>query len=119
MDKGLNALMHKDAGVAFGVIGYPDGKNKFGNETVYFWTLNQTSTMVLPQTSTTTGMVGMTPVYGTTSYNQAVPLNCNCLIKLIANENNVLIRYEWRGNNCGCRSYNDRLGRYYEQTQEE
>ena len=51
--------MHKYAGVAFGVIGYPDGKNKFGNETVYFWTSNRSGAMIF-QTSAAAGMVGMT-----------------------------------------------------------
>ena len=114
MEKGLAALMDKDVATAFNVIGYPSGKNEFGDKTVYYWSVNTSMTMFLPQTSTTSGTVGMTPFYGTTTYNQAVPINCNCLIKLVANEDGKLIRWEYNGNLCGCNTYIDRLGRYYE-----
>ena len=114
MDKGLAALMNKDVETAFLVIGYPDGKNEFGDKTVYYWSVNTSSAMILPQTSTTYGTVGTTPVYGTTTYNQIVPMNCNCLIKLIANEDGKLINWEWSGNLCGCETYINKLGRYYD-----
>ena len=114
MENGLVALMGKDVDTAFNVIGYPSSKNEFGNKTVYYWSVNKSTTMFLPQTRTTSGTVGMTPFYGTTTYNQSIPLNCVCEITLTANKNGKLINYDFYGNNCGCRIYIDRLSRYYD-----
>ncbi len=112
MEEGLNALMGKDAMVAFDVLGYPSGKQQFGSDTVYVWSVSSSGALVLPQTSTTYGTVGMTPVYGTTTYNQVVPVNYNCLIKLVADSNDRLVKWEYNGNIGGCRNYISRLKGY-------
>ena len=112
MENGLNALSGKDERVAFDVLGYPSGKQIFGSDTVYFWSVNSSGVMFLPQTSTTTGMIGNTPVYGTTTYNQAVPVNSNCLIKLVVNSNGKIFRWSYNGNIAGCEHYINRLNNY-------
>ena len=64
---------------------------------------------MLPQTTTTTGYVGTTPVYGTTTYNQVTPVNYNCTIKLAAGGDGVLKHWEYDGNPGGCGALSDRL----------
>jgi hypothetical protein len=39
IEKGLGALEGKDVKGAFNVLGYPSGKQEFGSETVYFWSV--------------------------------------------------------------------------------
>lgn len=109
LETGLKSLMGHDAQTAFDALGYPSGKMNFGTDTVYYWAINRSGTLVLPQTSTTSGYVGSTPVYGSTTYNQVVPVNYNCQIKLIADSNGTLKSWEYEGNIGGCQSYISRL----------
>lgn len=115
MENGLNALSGEDEKVAFNVLGYPSGKQQFGSDTVYYWSVNRTDVMFMPQTSTTSGMVGTTPVYGTTTYNQAFPMNANCLIKLVVGSDGKIFRWSYNGNLAGCEHYIDRLNSYTNQ----
>jgi hypothetical protein len=115
MERGLNALQGRDVQIAFDVLGYPSGKQEFGNDIVYYWQVDSSGAILLPQTSTTTGYVGMTPVYGSTTYNQVVPVNYNCLIKLVTDDKGVIKTWEYNGNYGGCASYIKRLNRYYNQ----
>lgn len=118
MQRGLNALQGRNVQTAFDVLGYPSGKQEFGSDTVYYWQVNSSGTILLPQTSTTSGYVGMTPVYGSTTYNQVVPVNYNCLIKLITDEKGIIKTWEYNGNYGGCASYIKRLNQYYNQSNE-
>ena len=115
MEKGLNALQGSNVQTAFDVLGYPSSKQEFGKDTVYYWKVANSGTMLLPETSTTTGYVGMTPVYGTTTYNQAVPVSYNCLIKIITDDRGTIKTWEYNGNYGGCGCYIDRLNKYYNQ----
>jgi len=117
MENGLNALSGKDIRTAFNVLGYPSGKQEFGSNTVYFWSGSRVGEMYLPQTSTTYGTIGTTPFYGTTTSGQIVPVNYSCLIKLITNQNGMIISWEYEGNIGGCAYYIQNLNRYYESQQ--
>lgn len=68
MQRGLNALRGQDVQTAFDILGYPSGKQEFGSDTVYSWQVDSSGAILLPQTSTISGSVGMTPVYGSTTY---------------------------------------------------
>lgn len=107
--RGLQALMGKDATTAFDVIGYPSGKQTFGDKTVYSW--DTSKTILWPETATTHGTIGTTPFYGTTTSLGSV--NCYCLIRLVANQKGKLISWELDGNVCGCSRYDEPLTRYY------
>lgn len=109
LEDGLKLLMGQNSQTAFNVLGYPSAKQKFGSDTVYYWSFNRSGTLIVPQTSTTTGYVGNKPVYGTTTSNQLVPVNYNCQIKLVAGPNDVLKSWEYEGNIGGCQSYVGRL----------
>ena len=113
MEKGLGALVGKDVKTAFNVLGYPSGKQEFGSETVYFWSVSRSGTYSMPQTSTTSGMVGTTPVYGTTTYYQQVPYNYTCLVKIITAKSGQIISWEYEGNLAGCSAYAGRLNDFY------
>ena len=54
------------------------------------------------------------PVYGTTTQNQMVPVNYNCLIKLVADSSGILRRWEYDGNLGGCSGYIERLNKFTE-----
>lgn len=112
MEGGLNSLMGRSEQEAFSVLGYPSGKQQFGNDTVYIWEVSRSGTLLVPQTVTTYGSVGAIPIYGTTTYNQAVHVNNNCLIKIAANSGGILINWEYDGNYGGCSSYINRLDTY-------
>ena len=116
LEDGLSALMGRNESVAFDVLGYPSGKQEFGDQTVYYWSRSASGTMLIPQTSTTYGSVGTTPVYGTTTYNQAVPYNYSCLIKLAANKSGTLVHWEYDGNLGGCGAYIRRLNDFGKST---
>lgn len=117
MNQGLHPLVGKNVKTAFEVLGYPDGKQQFGDETVYVWSTNKSSAVLMPQTASTTGMVGLTPVYGTTTYNQAVPINYDCTIKVITGQDNIVKSCEWSGNTFGCDLYRERLTKFYRSQQ--
>lgn len=112
MESGLNSLMGRNETEAFSVLGYPSGKQQFGSDTVYIWEVSNTGTLLLPQTATTYGTVGTIPVYGTTTYNQAVPINNSCLIKIAADSDGTLKNWEYKGNLGGCKNYISRLDSY-------
>jgi hypothetical protein len=67
MEEGLNALMGNKIETAFDVLGYPSGKQEYGSDTLYIWGRNVSGGLVLPYTATTSGYVGSTSYYGTTT----------------------------------------------------
>lgn len=112
MEDGLNSLMGRAEQEAFSVLGYPSGKQQFGSDTVYIWEVSKSGTLLLPQTITTYGNVGSIPIYRTSTFNQAVQVNNNCLIKVAANSSGTLINWEYSGNYGGCNNYINRLDAY-------
>lgn len=114
MEKGLDKLNGKNISEAFQLLGYPSGKQTFGQDTVYVWSNNQQGTMYMPQTATTSGLVGNTYYSGQTSYNQAVPVNYNCEIKIVATESGTIKNWQYNGNRGGCSNYISTLSKYAE-----
>ena len=80
MDEGLSNLVGQNISVAVARLGYPDSKREMMGDTIYVWGRSQNSVMPMSNTSTTTGMVGGAPVYGTTTSTSYVPVNYNCSI---------------------------------------
>lgn len=112
MGEGLTALEGENISKAIEVLGYPDQQQKIGTDTVYTWSRGFQSSYTVPQTSTTTGYVGKTPVYGTTTYNSVQTSNHNCLIKIGTNDKGIIKKTEAEGTIGGCLSYADRLKSY-------
>lgn len=112
MEEGLNALNGKPITTAVSVLGYPDGQQAFGGDKVYIWSRNFQGSYTLPQTATTTGYIGNTPVYGTTTYNQTHTANYNCQIKLAVGPDDRIKHWEYQGNPGGCGGYARSLKAY-------
>lgn len=112
MENGLNSLMGKPDKEAFAVLGYPNSKQTFGSDTVYYWSRAANATIFLPQTTNTYGYVGSTPVYGTATTNQPTSLNYNCTIQLAADSEGILKSWNYDGNIGGCSPYIKRLKEY-------
>lgn len=112
LEEGMNSLVGRSESEVFHVFGYPDGKQELGGSTVYVWGNNQNTTMFLPQTTSTTGYVGTTPVYGTTITTQAIPMNFQCTIK-VGVSSGIVNTWQANGNLGGCEPYIDRLNRHF------
>jgi hypothetical protein len=89
---GLTALQGKHIDDAVGVLGYPDGKTEFGDDTIYTWGHSSTSVIY--------------------SGFQAVPVHAQARIKIIAGNNGYIKTWEWSGNENGLQRYAGRLGEY-------
>lgn len=109
MGEGLTALEGENISKAIEVLGYPDQQQTIGTDTVYTWSRGFQSSYTVPQTSTTTGYVGTTPVYGTTTTNSVRTSNHHCLIKIGTNDKGIIKMTEAEGTVGGCASYADRL----------
>ena len=110
LEEGLNLLGGRSESEVFNALGYPDGKQEIGEETMYIWSTNRT--MLLPNTQTTTGYVGGTPFYGTSTTTST--LNLNCTIKIIFSSGMVKT-WQYQGNLGGCEPYINRLNNYFKQ----
>ena len=131
VEKGLQAMVGQPIQAAFGILGYPEGKQSFGNDDVYIWSHERTGGMLMPQVATTYqtygsqslyGTVGRTPVYANVSpqtvtsstlYNQYVPMNAQFRIKLGADAKSGIIKnWQWEGNEMGAQAFAGALGAY-------
>ena len=117
MESGLNHMMNRPIETAFQVLGYPSSKQDFGSATVYYWHYSSSGTLIVPQSSHTYGNVGSTSFYSQTTYNQAVPVNYSCQIKISTNQG-IMNSWEYSGNLDGCRGYIERLKSYRNQAQQ-
>lgn len=111
LEAGLSSLVGRPQAEAVNALGYPDGRQEFGADTIYIWGRSQNTTMFLPQTQTTTGTVGMTPIYATSTSMQAIPLNYNCTIKIIVADG-IIKSWDYAGNLGGCSPYIRRINEY-------
>lgn len=109
MESGLDRLVGQPIQAAFDTIGYPSGKQRYGSDTVYYWSSSHQGGMVVPTVQSTSGYVGSTPVYGTTTGSQYVPINAQCEIKIITNSSDMISKWEYNGNHAGCDAYTRRL----------
>lgn len=113
LNDGLPQLVGKPIDAAVDVMGLPNQRMEMGSYTVYVWGNNYSSTVPIYSTNTavTTGSVGTTPVYGTTTTSSInhIPVQHRCEIKLQVDENEIVRRWEWSGNQGGCQTYASRL----------
>ncbi len=112
LEDNLNVLVGHQESEVFSALGYPDGKQEFGTDTIYVWGRSQNTTLFLPQSHSTTRYIGNTPIFGTTTTTQAIPINYNCTIKVIVNSGKVK-SWEYMGNLGGCEPYIERLNGYF------
>lgn len=115
MENETNAIKGQFIETAFDVLGYPSGKQKVENGTVYFWSVNSSRLILIPQPVTTYGFKGTTSPFGTTSYKPYVPVLEHCLIKIVTYHNDRIKTWETPGNHGECQHYIKRLSKYYKQ----
>jgi len=113
MEKGLTELGGHHINDAFQVLGYPSAKQEFGDVTVYIWNVQSSGALPMPQTTTTTGYIGSTPVYGQTQSMMWMPVHYQCEIKLGCNSDGYIQTWEYYGNHGGCNQWMQRLTKYY------
>ena len=101
----LAAFQGRPVQDAFDVLGYPAGKQEFGQDTVYTWARDHRGAMILPQTTNTTGYVGGTQFGATSTTSQVVPMHYACTVKLIAGPDGVVRKWQYEGNAGGCEPY--------------
>lgn len=109
LDRGLQGLLGHNIQEVVAIWGYPDAQREVMGDTVYIWSTNQNVSMPLMTSSTTTGHIGGTPVYGTTSQLQFVPMAFACTVQLAVNPDRMIKNYQWEGNQGGCRRYSSRF----------
>ena len=86
-------------------LGIPTEERVIAGRKVYIWSTSRNMVLPITNTSTTSGYVGTTPYYGTTTTPSYMPINANCSIQLTTDSRGVITRYQWEGNQPGCRLY--------------
>lgn len=109
MNDGLRQLKGQNISVAVAKLGYPDTQRTMLGDVIYVWTSSHDTTLFLPSTATTSGTVGNTPVYGTTTTTEAVPANFNCTIQMATDASGQIKSTQWSGNMGGCEPYANAL----------
>lgn len=105
LQKGLAGLLGQNIREATARLGYPDGQRQIMGDTIYIWSTTREAVMPYLNTTRTVGMVGNTPVYGTTSSLAFVPFQAACTIQLGAASDGMIKSYQWSGNQAGCEGY--------------
>jgi len=105
LNRGLQGLMGQKIQAAVARMGYPDGQREMMGDTIYVWSTNHQAIMPLMTNSTTTGLVGGTPVYGSTNSMNFVPVAAQCTVQIATTPDGTIKSYEWAGNQIGCRRY--------------
>ena len=78
--------------------GYPHGQQKFAGRTIYIWDRN--TTLTLPATTSgTVNFIGNTAYINTTTTGGGTS-NWSCRRTLEVNNDNIVISWQWSGNNC-------------------
>lgn len=111
MNDGLNTMLGKPISYAVGRLGYPDGQREMMGDTLYVWSTNHQAVLPVYNASSTTGTVGGTPFYGTTSSMGLMRAQAYCTIQIAVTPQGLIKTYQWNGNPIGCRGYASALNR--------
>jgi len=102
IEAGMNQALGQPVSNVIAVLGYPDTEGNVAGRKVYVWRNQSQETMILPQTSYTTGYVsGQTVALQNTQYVTS-NLNFSCQIRVIVNEQDIVESWDYRGNQGGC-----------------
>lgn len=115
LNDGLPHLVGKNIGYAINYLGYPQSEQTIAGKKVYTWgnssTFTTTQTVRTPVSGSVYGLGGGASYSGYTTSVVPQTYNYQCTIRLIANEKDVIERWEWNGNEGGCSSYSDAVKR--------
>lgn len=108
-DKGLDNLVGSPISAAIDRIGYPNTEQTIAGTKVYRWGRSSQGAIYTPTTSTTYGTVSTARGFGTysatTNGGYMTPVNYNCNLTLVVDENEIIRRYQYEGNLGGCQAY--------------
>ena len=120
LDNGLPRLTGKPVDYAINYLGYPDNEQTIAGRKVYTWgyanSFTTTQTVRTPVSGSAYGAgVG---IYYQGHQTSVVPqtFNYSCMIRLIADGNGLIDRWEWNGNEGGCEYYSGSMSRLIEDT---
>src|SRR4249919_3804166 len=102
LDSGLSALNGRNIHDAINVLGYPASQQQIAGQTVYTWSIDNSTQYQMPNTTTTSGYAGGVPFSATTTGTQAVNMSYLCTIKLGTDSDGRIVNYDWSGNLAGC-----------------
>ena len=109
LNSGLPHLVGKKIDYAIGYLGHPNSESKIAGKKVYMWgnsrTFTTTQTVSTPISGTAYGLGGGVSYYGRTTSVVPQVHNYQCTIRLITNDKDIVERWEWNGNEGGCRQY--------------
>lgn len=105
LDNGLASLVGQPIQAAYDRLGYPNGSQTMNGDTFYVWSTNRNVVMPMPNLGSAYGTVGTTPFQVNTSTTGMVPLNLNCLIRLIVGGDGIIKSWDYQGNAGGCQGY--------------
>lgn len=111
LNKGLSALIGQNIRVAVAQLGYPDSQRTMMGDTIYVWNSSHNVSLPIVNTSTTTGMVGGVPVYGTTTSMGEMNGTFECTVQLATDADGTIKNYKWSGNMGGCQQYANAVSR--------
>lgn len=112
MNAGLQKLDGKPIKEAVRILGYPDSQRMIAGDNVYTWRASRTQTYSTPQIAQTSGYLGNTPVYGTTTYSSQESINLHCVLNIATDKKGFIKNYNYSGNRGGCRRYAQILSTY-------
>lgn len=111
MTVAFDRLRGQKVEAAYEAMGYPDRIRDVAELRYSEWRVDDTSTFMMPTTNYGSGYVGATPY--TYSYDSATPMQIRsrCYVRVVSNQNGVIINGFAEGNADGCNRYADRLRR--------
>lgn len=121
LNSGLPRLTGKTLDYAISYLGYPDSEQTIAGKKVYTWGHGSSVTMMqtyrTPVSGTAYGAGG--GIYYQGHQTSVVPqtYNFQCMIRLIADQNGLVERWEWNGNEGGCEHYSGAMSRLIADTQ--
>jgi len=115
MAKGLDIMVGHPLEVATMVLGYPDGKQDIvKGRTAYYWIDKQHEMTVRPAFGYTTGTLDTQDVSLRTTKLYAVPTTYECMIKVVVDQDDTIVDYDFNGQRAGCKDFIDRLNKLIE-----
>jgi hypothetical protein len=92
-------------------LGHPDSKRELLGDTIYIWSTSQNVDLLTTTTSTTMGIAGTPPGYGTSMGMAFVPANFDCTMQLAVGTDGTIKSWKWSGDLGACAGYAQALSR--------
>jgi len=108
LDQVLPKLVGRNISVAISYLGIPNNEYNIAGNRVFVWSTSETFTTSQQVATTTSGIVGTTPIQTLSTSYVPTTSNLNCVIKTMM-DGEFIRRVEYEGNNGVCMKYANRL----------